>query len=95
MMMHDTRNTMARWTGVAPAEFQDTTIRPIPCASARIVVTVDGVPYAGFRDRFAAEEAVRLWSGAVTGGGLPISSGDRAISGWPAVRGRMLAVVER
>lgn len=94
-MIRDIRNTMARWTGVAPADFRDTAIRPIPCERARFVVTIDGAPYAGFHNRFAAEEAVRLWAGEVTGGGLPISAVDRATCGWPAARGHILAVVER
>ena len=65
-----------------------------PRARARVVVTIDGRPYAGFADRATAEEAVKLWSGEVTGGGIPISSRPAA-SGWPAVRGRTLGVVER
>jgi hypothetical protein len=48
-----------------------------------VIVTIDGRPYAGFADRAMAEEAVKLWSGEVTG------------SSWPAVRGRTLPIVER
>lgn len=86
--------SMDKWTCFAPADFRDAAIRPIPCARARVVVTIDGRPYAGFGDRAAAEEAVKLWSGEVTGAGFPISSRP-AVFGWPAVRGRMLGIVER
>jgi hypothetical protein len=86
--------SMDRWTCFAPNDFRDATIRPIPCTRARVVVTIDGRPYAGFADRASAEEAVKLWSGEVTGGGVPISPRP-GVSGWPAVRGRALGVVER
>ena len=86
---------MDRWTGFAPEDFRGVTIRPIPCASARVIVMIDGRPYAGFANRAAAEEAVKLWSGEVTGGGLPIPPHHPSAFGWPAVRGHTLVVVER
>jgi hypothetical protein len=86
---------MSEWTSFAPEDFRGAMIRPIPCAGARVVVTIDGRPYAGFANRAAAEEAIKLWSGEVTGGGLPISSRDHGTSGWAAVRGHTLAIVER
>jgi hypothetical protein len=86
--------SLDRWTAFAPQGFRDATIRPIPCVRARFVVTIDGSPYAGFAGRTTAEEAVKLWSGEMTGGGIPISSSTGAF-GWSAVRGRKLAIVER
>jgi hypothetical protein len=83
------------WTNFAPVDFRGAAIRPIPCAAARVVVTIDGRPYAGFANRDAAEEAIKLWLGEVTGGGLPISSRGPAAPGWAAVRGRMLHIIER
>ncbi len=85
---------MSSWSGFAPKELRDAGIRPIPCAHARVVVTIDGRPYAGFVDRATAEEAVRLWLGEVTGGGLPILSRPAGF-GWAAVQGRSLDIVER
>ena len=85
--------SMDRWTGFAPEDFRDAAIRR-SCARAPVVVTIDGRPYAGFADRAAAEEAVKLWSGEVNGGGFPLSV-RHATSGWPAVRGRTLIIVER
>jgi hypothetical protein len=87
--------SMDRWTNFAPEDLRGAGIRPIPCASARVVVMIDGRPYAGFANRVAAEEAVKLWSGEMTGGGIPLSSHDAPASGWSAVRGRTLAIVER
>src|SRR5262245_3180081 len=81
--------SMNEWTGAAPADLQRTPIRPIPCAGARVIVTIDGRPYAGFTSRAAAEEAVKLWSGEITGSGLPLMRRAAAIVGWPAVQGRI------
>lgn len=86
---------MDKWTGFAPEDCVKSTIRPIPCTGARVIVEIDGRPYAGFANRAAAEEAVRLWSGEMTGGGLPISARYAASAGWRAVRGHLLTIVER
>ena len=83
-----------RWTGFAPQDFRETAIRPIPCARARVVVTIDGRPYAGFADRATAEEAVKLWSGEAIDEDIPIAPRREAL-GWAAVRGRSLGIVER
>ena len=69
--------------------------RAIPSESASFVVTIDGRPYAGFVNRASAESAVRLWSGETDGGGLPVPPHERDRHGWPAARGRLLAVIER
>lgn len=67
----------------------------VPCDGARFVVTIDGKPYAGFADREAAQNAMKLWAGEIDGAGNPIPPGDRARRGWKAVRGRRLEVLER
>jgi hypothetical protein len=85
---------MSRWTAHAPKDLRHQTIRPIPCKSARVVVTIEGKPYAGFYTRECAEEAVRMWSGQANGGGTPMTHEDRERAGWPAVRGLELAIVE-
>lgn len=84
-----------RWSGFAPEDVRDKGIRPIPCERARVVVTIDGRPYAGFGDRATAEGAIALWLGEVNGIGFPVIDGDRGRSGWPAARGHTFSVVER
>jgi hypothetical protein len=69
-------------------------IRPMP-DNARFVVTIDGRPYAGFRDRFCAEQAVGMWLGEIDGAGLPVPLKDRAGRAWRAILGKKLAIVER
>jgi hypothetical protein len=86
--------SMDRWTGFGPQAFREAAIRAIPCARARVVVTIDGRPYAGFADRATAEEAVKLWSGEVIDEDIRITP-RRAAPGWAAVRGRTLGIVER
>jgi hypothetical protein len=67
----------------------------IPCHNAEVIVTVDGKPYAGFINRAYAEMAVGLWSGTLSASGLPIDVHEHTKPGWPAARGRCLAIVER
>jgi hypothetical protein len=67
----------------------------IPVGSARVVVTIDGKPYAGFINRACAEEAVRMWTGEINGAGLPVPDQQRAGAGWLAVRGHAFSIVER
>jgi hypothetical protein len=69
-------------------------IRPMP-DDARFVVTIDGKPYAGFRDRFCAEQAVGMWLGEIDGAGLPVPPKDREARAWRAILGKTLAIVER
>jgi len=70
-------------------------IRPIPCESAEVVVTIDGKPYAGFINRAYAEMAVGLWSGELDSNGLPVAPHQRKTPGWPAAQGRRLEIIER
>jgi hypothetical protein len=70
-------------------------IRPIPCASAEVVVLIDGKAYAGFINRAYAEAAVGLWSGDLDANGLPVPSHERGRPGWPAIRGHAVEIVER
>jgi hypothetical protein len=70
-------------------------ITSIPCDDASYVVTIDGRPYVGFVDRVCAEMAVAIWTGAVDGNGLPVPLHERERHGWPAVRGKLLEIVER
>jgi hypothetical protein len=42
-------------------EFNTTTVVNIPCRKARYVVRIDGVPYAGFEEKFQATEAMHAW----------------------------------
>lgn len=79
---------------VSPQNVGGTAIRPIPCAGARVVVTIDGRPYAGFSDRATAEEAVKLWSGEPIDEEAPFDP-RRAALGWAALRGRTIDIVER
>jgi hypothetical protein len=44
-----------------PARFNQTAVMPISCVTARIVVMLDGAPYAGFVDKKHAQEAVDGW----------------------------------
>jgi hypothetical protein len=68
---------------------------PIPCGSADVIVVIDGAPYAGFVNRAYAEMAVGLWSGEIDGNGNPIPWEERPSRRWPAIRGKVLAIVER
>jgi hypothetical protein len=86
--------TSILWSG-ARAQDLLRSIKAIPCSGAEFVVTVDGKPYAGFIDRAYAEMAVSLWSGELDGRGLPIPVEERTERGWPAARGRRLAIVEQ
>jgi hypothetical protein len=70
-------------------------ICPIPSDGARFIVTIDGKPYAGFVDRFYAEQAVKMWLGEIDGAGLPVPFPEREIRAWPAIRGRRVEIVER
>jgi hypothetical protein len=83
------------WDHVLPRELRATTIRPIPVGSAHVIVTIDGRPYAGFINRTHAETAVLLWMGEVNGCGHEVPAEQRAESGWLAVRGHTLGIVER
>jgi hypothetical protein len=83
-----------KWTGFAPEHCRGNAIRRIPCERARVVVMIDGRPYAGCVDRATAETAVKLWRGEINGGGFPVAH-DCERCGWQAARGRELAVIER
>jgi hypothetical protein len=62
---------------------------------ARFVVKIDGRPYAGFLDRFYAEQAVKLWMGEIDGNGLPVPYEDREGRAWSGIRGRRVEIAER
>ena len=83
------------WEGFTAKVFQGGEIVPIPTAGARAVVTIDGKPYAGFVSREYAQQAVHMWTGIVNGCGFPVPVEQRERAGWPAVRGRVLDIVER
>jgi hypothetical protein len=42
-------------------EFNTTTVVKIACRTARYVVRIDGVPYAGFEEKFQATDAMHAW----------------------------------
>ena len=83
------------WERFSPLQLRSTTVRYIPTGGARVIVTIDGRPYAGFISRECAVDAVRLWSGEINGSGFPVPVEQRDVCGWQAVRGRILEVVER
>jgi len=83
------------WDRVSPPQIRPTTIRSIPTGSARVIVTIDGKPYAGFLSREYAVDAIRLWNAEVNGSGFPVPLEKRDGCGWQAVRGRVLSVIER
>ncbi len=87
--------SMQGWGRLPPLELRQGTIRPIPVGGARIVVTIDGRPYAGFLTRAYAEDAIRLWTGEVNGIGIPVPPEHRSACGWHAIQGHVLEVVER
>jgi hypothetical protein len=83
------------WERVSPPQIRPTAIRPIPTGSARVIVTIDGRPYAGFLSRECAVDAIRLWNAEINGSGFPVPVEMRDRCGWQAVRGRVLGVLER
>lgn len=87
--------SMLGWGRPSPSELRHAVICPIPIGGARVFVTIDGNPYAGFLTRAHAEDAIRLWTGEVNGIGLPVPLEQRGACGWHAVRGHVLEVVER
>jgi hypothetical protein len=62
---------------------------------AHFVVTIDGRPYAEFRDLYCAEQAVGIWLGEIDGAGLPVPREEREKRAWRAILGRSVAIVER
>jgi hypothetical protein len=87
--------SMQGWGRLSLPELRRAVIQPIPIGSARVIVTVDGQPYAGFLTRATAEDAIRLWTGEVNGIGIPVPPEQRSACGWQAARGHVLEVVER
>jgi len=87
--------SMQGWGRLLPFELRRAVIQPIPIGGARVFVTVDGQPYAGFLTRASAEDAIRLWMGEVNGIGIPVPPEQRSACGWHAARGHVLEVVER
>jgi hypothetical protein len=83
------------WGRLPPLEVRQAVIRPIPVGGARVIVTIDGQPYAGFLTRACAEDAVRLWMGEVNGIGIPVPPEQQTACGWHAIRGHVIEVVER
>jgi hypothetical protein len=77
------------------ADSRTSTIAPVASETAPFVVTIDGKPYAGFVDRFSAEQALQMWRGEIDAGGEPVPPAERERRAWPAVRGRELSIVER
>jgi hypothetical protein len=69
-------------------------VRPM-ADDGRFVVTIDGKPYANFRDRAYAEQAVGMWLGEIDGNGMPIPQTERAKHAWKAILGRRVEIVER